>query len=129
MPGSNTFLVVEKAGRVMAVQDGDVMSSPVLDIRDQVSNDWNERVLLSIETHPDFAENCRVFLFFTDLAGDSNLVAATVRVQEYMPRVYHCTRSTVKPSVQACGRWRPRCHVAGASSRRTPRGSGFVGRR
>lgn len=79
LPGSEFLLVTEKPGRVVAVFDGEILEPPILDIEDKVANDWNEQGLLSIESHPDFADTCELFLFYTDLNGDSNLVSVVVQ--------------------------------------------------
>ncbi len=78
LPDSDFLLVAEKPGRVIAVEDGQVLDPPVLDIEHLILDEWNEQGLLSIELHPEFEATCELFLFFTDLDGDSNLVAAVV---------------------------------------------------
>ncbi len=79
LPGwEDLFLVAEKPGRILAIRDGEVLTPPVLDISDIVSDDVNERGLITIEPHPDFAENCELFMFYTDVDGHSNLVSAWV---------------------------------------------------
>ena len=78
LPGWDVLLVAEKPGRVVAILDGANLSQPVLDISDQILDDYNERGLLTIEAHPDFTENCELYMFFTDLDGHSNLVSVIV---------------------------------------------------
>jgi glucose/arabinose dehydrogenase len=79
LPGWDLLLVAEKPGRIVALRDGSVLPLPVLDISDRVSSESNERGLVTIEADPRFEDTCRMFLFFTDLDGDSNLVSATVQ--------------------------------------------------
>lgn len=86
LPGWDLLLVAEKPGRIVAVRDGVILDKPVLDISDRVSSDINERGLLTIEADPHFENSCRLFLFFTDLDGDSNLVSARV-TGTYMPTI------------------------------------------
>lgn len=78
LPGRDVLLVAEKPGRIVAVSEGRVLEAPVLDISEKVSSDWNERGLLTIEPHPDFATTCELFLFYTDVDGHSNLMSAIV---------------------------------------------------
>jgi glucose/arabinose dehydrogenase len=77
-PGLDALLVTEKPGRIVVIRDGRVLDEPLLDIEDSVSSDFNERGLLSIRAHPNFGANCRLFLFFTDSAGDSQIVEGIV---------------------------------------------------
>lgn len=77
-PGLDALLVTEKPGRIMVIREGLVLDEPLLDIEDSVSSDFNERGLLSVRAHPDFRENCRLFLFYTDRAGDSRIVEGIV---------------------------------------------------
>jgi hypothetical protein len=77
LPGSDVMLVTEKIGRVRAVVDGELRSQPFLDLTDVVGSQGNEQGLLTIELHPQFAENRRLFLFYTDRRGHSQLIEAT----------------------------------------------------
>jgi len=79
LPGWDLLLVAEKPGRVVALREGMALPRPVLDISNKVTSGSNERGLLTIEADPRFEDTCRLFLFFTDLDGDSNLVSATVQ--------------------------------------------------
>ena len=63
------YLVIEKAsGNVKRVQAGAVEAEPVLDL---AVNFFDERGLLGIELHPDFASNGFVYLYWT-ARDDSN---------------------------------------------------------
>ena len=46
----------------------------MLDLTDRVTAESAEQGLLGIALHPDFATNRRLFVYFTDLAGDVELV-------------------------------------------------------
>jgi glucose/arabinose dehydrogenase len=65
--------VVEQAGLIRIVQDGQVQSTPFLDISDLVSC-CGEQGLLSLAFHPRFAQNHRVFVNYTNRAGDTRVV-------------------------------------------------------
>jgi glucose/arabinose dehydrogenase len=73
-PNSDIILVTEKEGRVLSIENGEVRSEPFIDLTDSVLSAGNEQGLVTIALHPRFTENGRVYLFFTDLEGDSQLV-------------------------------------------------------
>ena len=82
LPGSDLFLVAEKPGRVVIIEDGRILESPLLDITLWVLDKANEQGLLTITTHPDFVSNGPLYLFFTDRDGDSQLVEVTLSGSE-----------------------------------------------
>lgn len=69
--GSGRLFVVEKAGVVRVVRDGQPEQEPFLDITDRVGAQGSEQGLLSIAFHPQFAESGRVFVNYTDRNGDT----------------------------------------------------------
>ena len=76
--GLGVLLVTEKPGRIVVIKDGSILDEPLLDIEDLVLSDANERGLLSVDAHPDFRENCRLFIFYTDVEGDSIIAEGIV---------------------------------------------------
>lgn len=60
-PGDNTRLfVVEQFGSIRVIENGTTVSEPYLDLEDRVQssqNDGDERGLLGLAFHPDYAEN------------------------------------------------------------------------
>jgi len=58
------FYALEQKGRVRAISNGRLDVTPALDITDEVvpQPDYDERGLLGIAFHPNFAQNARVFL-------------------------------------------------------------------
>lgn len=76
--GLGVLLVTEKPGRIVVIKDGLILDEPLLDIEDLVLSDANERGLLSVDAHPDFRENCRLFIFYTDVEGDSIIAEGIV---------------------------------------------------
>ncbi|HHY57795.1 MAG TPA: DUF11 domain-containing protein [Chloroflexi bacterium] len=61
--GSGRLFVVEKAGTVRIVQQGQLLAQPFLDIRDRVANS-GEAGLLSIAFPPDFASQGYFFVYY-----------------------------------------------------------------
>jgi glucose/arabinose dehydrogenase len=75
--GSGRLFVVEQTGRIRIVRDGTLEDAPFLDLSDRISC-CGERGLLGLAFHPDFPADPRVFVDFTDGAG--NTVVASVEV-------------------------------------------------
>jgi glucose/arabinose dehydrogenase len=73
----DTFLAVLQEGEVRVVSGGVVGDVPFLDLRDAISR-GGERGLLGLAFPPDAAVSGRVFVNFTDRAGDT-VVARFVR--------------------------------------------------
>src|SRR6185295_3878209 len=67
------LFVVEQVGRIRVIENGDIPKQPVLDLRALVSRE-NEQGLLGLAFHPKFAENHKLFIDYTDRAGDTRVV-------------------------------------------------------
>lgn len=61
--GSGRLFVVEKAGLIKIIHNGQILPQPFLDIRDRVGND-GEAGLLSVAFPPDFAQNGYFFVYY-----------------------------------------------------------------
>jgi Cu/Zn superoxide dismutase/glucose/arabinose dehydrogenase/mono/diheme cytochrome c family protein len=74
--GSGRLFVVERHGRVMIVENGEVLEEPFLDITDLTLSAFLEQGLYDLEFHPDFANNGRFYIHFAELLrnGDSMIV-------------------------------------------------------
>lgn len=68
---SGRLFVVEQAGRILLVKEGQVSPSPFLDIVSIVGSDGNEQGLLGLAFHPDYAQNGFFFVDYTDKQGDT----------------------------------------------------------
>ena len=66
------LLVNERVGRVMAVDPSSGETSVFLDLTDRVLG-GDERGLLGLALHPDWPEDARAFVHYSDLAGDTVL--------------------------------------------------------
>jgi glucose/arabinose dehydrogenase len=67
--GSRLY-VAEKGGRIRLVRDGGLVDVPFLDLRGRVSG-GTEQGLLGLVLHPRYPDDPRVFVNYTDLAGDT----------------------------------------------------------
>ena len=76
--GSGRLFVIEKEGRIRIVTDGQLSPDPFLDISAIVNSRANERGLLGLAFHPNYASNGRFFVFYTD--GRGATVVAEYRV-------------------------------------------------
>jgi glucose/arabinose dehydrogenase len=66
--GSGRLFVLEQPGRIRVIADGELLSEPFLDLSGQVSA-GGERGLLGLAFHPDYSENGRFYVDYTDLDG------------------------------------------------------------
>jgi glucose/arabinose dehydrogenase len=82
--GSGRLFVAEQGGAVYIVNGGTVTSTPFLDISGQVSR-GGEQGLLGIAFHPDFPGDNRVFVDYTNPAGDT--VVSSFEVDAGSPNV------------------------------------------
>ena len=74
-PGDpNRLFVVERPGRIRIVQNGTLVSRPFLDIAELTSLE-GERGLLGMAVHPDYAQNGRFFVHYTDVASGGTRIA------------------------------------------------------
>jgi glucose/arabinose dehydrogenase len=70
--GDARVFVVERAGRVRIVDDGQLLDAPFLDISD-LTTTTGERGLFALAFHPDYAVNGRLYVHYTDLSGDTRV--------------------------------------------------------
>lgn len=82
--GSGRLFVVERVGFVRIIEDGEVLEEPFLDISAQVKTDFLEQGLLGLAFHPDYAENGRFFVLYSDYYtnGDEFLVEYNVSADD-----------------------------------------------
>jgi glucose/arabinose dehydrogenase len=71
---SGRLFVVEKAGRIRIIQNDQLVEVPFLDISDRVQSNGNEQGLLGLAFHPQYAQNGRFFVNYTDNNGH-NVIA------------------------------------------------------
>ena len=72
-PGEpNRLYVVEQAGRIVVLEDGELLDEPFLDIVDGVLS-GGEQGLLSVAFHPDYEVNGLFYVNYTNLSGDTRV--------------------------------------------------------
>jgi glucose/arabinose dehydrogenase len=69
--GTGRLFIVEQAGRIQVVQDGQLLPQTYLDITDRVGSRGNEQGLLGLAFHPHYAQNGFFYVNYTDLNGDT----------------------------------------------------------
>ena len=71
--GSERIFVLEQTGRVWIITDGLRSQQPFLDLSDSITatanRTYSEQGLLGLAFHPDYAENGRFFVNYTDRSG------------------------------------------------------------
>ena len=70
--GSGRIFVAEQIGRVRIVRDGDLIETPFLDIADRIAA-GGERGLLGLAFHPDYPDDPRVLVNYTDRNGTTTI--------------------------------------------------------
>jgi glucose/arabinose dehydrogenase/mono/diheme cytochrome c family protein len=83
--GSGRVFIVERIGRVLIVEDGELLEEPFLDISDNMKIDFLEQGLLGLAFHPEYADNGRFFVYYTDWRTNGDSVLAEFRVSDDDP--------------------------------------------
>jgi len=71
--GDERIFVVDQPGQIFVIENGEVLETPFLDIRSDVSF-GGEQGLLGLAFHPRYAENGRFFVNYTNNDGDTRVV-------------------------------------------------------
>jgi len=71
--GSDRLFVVERQGRILVADGGEVQQEPFLDIRDLVGDWFVEQGLFSIAFHPDYPDNGYFYVFYTATPEDEEV--------------------------------------------------------
>jgi glucose/arabinose dehydrogenase len=78
--GDPRIFVTERFGTIKVVEDGTV--APFVDLTDRVRAGGIEQGLLGLAFHPEFAENGRFFVYYTNLDGNRTLSELTVSASD-----------------------------------------------
>lgn len=65
------MFIVEQVGTIRIVENGTLIPESFLDIQDRVGSAANEQGLLSVAFHPEYVENGRFFVNYTDKSGST----------------------------------------------------------
>lgn len=84
--GSNRLFIVEQAGRIRIFQNGSLVGTPFLDIQSRVTS-GGERGLLGIAFHPDYKNNRRFFLNYTNTRPTLKTIIAEYQTSPSNPNV------------------------------------------
>lgn len=71
--GDPRLFVVEQTGKIKIVSNGSLLATPFLDIGGLLSS-GGEQGLLGLAFHPQYAENGRFYVDYTDIGGDTRVV-------------------------------------------------------
>lgn len=74
--GSGRLFICERQGVIRIFQDGKLQKRPFLDISDTTVSSFLEQGLYDLEFHPDFKENGKLYVHYSDMwfNGDSFIV-------------------------------------------------------
>ncbi|MBN2045742.1 MAG: PQQ-dependent sugar dehydrogenase [Anaerolineales bacterium] len=78
--GSGRLFIVEKPGTILIIQNGELLPAPFLNISNLVNSRDFERGLLGLAFHPDYTQNGRFYVNYTNLNGDT--VVSSFQVSE-----------------------------------------------
>src|SRR5919106_6425846 len=67
--GSGRLFIIEKAGRILILKNGSLLSAPFLDIRSIVKSTGSEQGILSLAFHPSYETNGQFYTVYTDQNG------------------------------------------------------------
>lgn len=86
--GSGRLFIVERVGRIRILDaDGNLLDEPFLDLTELVQNDYLEQGLLGLAFHPDFANNGRFYVNFTDYHTNGDTFVMEFVVSDDDPNV------------------------------------------
>lgn len=71
--GSGRLFIIEKAGIIRILENGQLLNEPFLDITDRVGSRGNEQGLLGLAFHPRYEENGWFYVNYIDTNGDTVL--------------------------------------------------------
>lgn len=86
--GSGRLFIVERVGRIRILdKDGTLLPDPFLDLTELVQNDYLEQGLLGLAFHPDYANNGRFYVDFTDYHTNGDTFVMEFHVSADNPNV------------------------------------------
>jgi glucose/arabinose dehydrogenase len=76
-PSDPRLFIVEQSGRIHIVENGQLLTTPFLDVSSEVAR-GGEQGLLSMAFHPQYASNGYFYVNYTDANGDTRIERYTV---------------------------------------------------
>lgn len=73
LPGDDRLFLVTRDGWIRIVDSGSLLSEPFLDIRTKIRMNSSEEGMLGLAFHPDYENNRKFYVFYTDEEGDSQV--------------------------------------------------------
>ncbi|KAA3655078.1 MAG: glucose dehydrogenase [Chloroflexi bacterium] len=67
----NRLFIIEQVGKIRIVENGVLLAEPFLDLQDRVGSFANEQGLLGLAFHPEYVENGRFFVNYTNPGGST----------------------------------------------------------
>ena len=106
-PGdAERIFIVEQGGRIKILRDGLIVPTPFLNISSRISA-GGERGLLGLAFHPQYAENGRFFVNYTDPSGNTVIVGFTISANPDVADAASATRvlRVYQPDANHNGGW------------------------
>ncbi len=86
--GSNRLFIIERVGPIrIMTPEGEVLETPFLDLTNTVKTDFLEQGLLGLAFHPDYANNGRFFVYYSDYSTNGAHTLAEYTVSADDPNV------------------------------------------
>ncbi len=79
--GDERMFIVEQKGTIHIYEGGQLLAEPYLDIQDRVNDGSFEQGLLGLAFHPNYGENGRFFINYTNASGDTVISRFQVSTQ------------------------------------------------
>jgi len=92
--GSGRLFIVEQAGRILIFQNGSLLNTPFLDIQSRVSS-GGETGLLSVAFHPNYRNNRRFFVNYTDRRPNLKTIIAEYQASASAPNKADSTERVI----------------------------------
>ncbi len=80
--GSGRLFFLEQPGMIRIYQNGQLLSTPFLDIRSQVGSRGTEQGLLGIALHPDYKQNGYFYVNYTNTSGNTVIARYSVSAND-----------------------------------------------
>ena len=83
--GSGRIFVLERPGVIQVIKDGERLKKPFLDIKDKTISSFLELGLFSMAFHPDFKDNGKFYICYSDLWFNGASMVAEYTVSKKDP--------------------------------------------